>query len=401
MLRSLLKLSSVVLFLLLLSTQFVRAETKLYQYDGKLPFVQMMLNMMVAMGILDRLPANAAYGGYGRSAYPSSLWSSLINPYAKNNPYLRALAMRGITPGSSSFPMQNMYGNNPFVRSPWLQSPWSQSALNYPDAAGISPLWGSPSWGVLPYNSYTENSYSPYAYAGDGVSDLSGWVNEPWEESAWNSRTGYYDKNYPRQHDAYRENTASTASTTVPLVQNFNYNVPENKPQSNGLNDKLNHNTAESRSPLARLVRPDARQSDINQSRSLPSRQGEAAPQQRPSPLHKRYKARHAPVQKACVTEFCGLKIPDLNGLWVAQSGEMLGIKNHRYLWSDGDSRYLTGQLKIQNEYLLANVDGHEQVMRFKYKLAGNRLLTMQPDGVIREFVRMPRGQLQQQYRNY
>ena len=73
----------------------------------------------------------------------------------------------------------------------------------------------------------------------------------------------------------------------------------------------------------------------------------------------------------------------------------MLGINNHRYLWSDGSSRYLTGQVKIQNEYLTANVDDHEQILRFKYKLAGNHLLTMQPDGTIREFVKMSRSQYQ------
>ncbi|RKZ58400.1 MAG: hypothetical protein DRQ44_14755 [Gammaproteobacteria bacterium] len=105
--------------------------------------------------------------------------------------------------------------------------------------------------------------------------------------------------------------------------------------------------------------------------------------------------------EKPCITDFCGLKKPNLNGLWVAQDGEMLGIKNKRYLWSDGDSRYLTGQLKVQNEYLLANVDGHEKLMRFKYKLAGNHLLTMQPDGKIREFVRTPNNRYDGQYPGY
>jgi len=85
----------------------------------------------------------------------------------------------------------------------------------------------------------------------------------------------------------------------------------------------------------------------------------------------------------------------------VAQDGEMLCIKNKRYLWTDGASRYLTGQLKVQNEYLLANVDGHEKLMRFKYKLSGNHLLTMQPDGKIREFVRTPNNRYDGQYPGY
>ncbi len=107
--------------------------------------------------------------------------------------------------------------------------------------------------------------------------------------------------------------------------------------------------------------------------------------------------ARNKLRQKPCITDFCGLKKPNLDGLWVAQDGEMLGIKNNRYLWSDSSSRYLTGKIKIQNEYLLANIDGYDRLMRFKYKLAGNHLLTMQPDGKIREFTRMRADQ----YSNY
>ncbi len=133
------------LLLVFLSGQVARAEVKLYQYDGKLPFVQMMLNMMVAMGILDRLPSN---GRYGLGAYPSSSWGGLSNPYA------RALALRGFSPGSS---FASPYGNNPFMSSPWLQSPWSSSAINGAD-------WGSPNWGVLPVESYarTPYGYGPY-----------------------------------------------------------------------------------------------------------------------------------------------------------------------------------------------------------------------------------------------
>ena len=106
--------------------------------------------------------------------------------------------------------------------------------------------------------------------------------------------------------------------------------------------------------------------------------------------------------QKPCITEFCGLKKPNLKGLWVAQNGELLGINNQKFLWSDGTERYLTGEIKIQNEYLLARVEGREQLMRFKYKLAGDHLLTMQPDGVIREFIRMsPEQYYNQSYGGY
>ena len=188
-------------------------------------------------------------------------------------------------------------------------------------------------------------------------------------------------------------------SSNVPLVQNFNFAAPENSGAERPVN----------RSPLARIARsgqPDRRppmnsgrapgRQSANQPMKQPMRQPMNQPvgqYGKPSPLaKKRYQQLS---QKPCVTEFCGLKKPNLNGLWVSQDGEMLGINNHRYLWSDGSSRYLTGQIKVQNEYLVTSVDDHDKLIRFKYKLAGNNLLTMQPDGTIREFKRMNRSQYQ------
>lgn len=332
MLKALFKTIIFALLLTVSTGQIVSAEIKLYQYDGKMPFVKMMLNMMVAMGIIDRVPTNSVYG---LSGYPGSRWSGY------NNPYSRALAMRGLSPG---------YTNNPLLRSPWLQSPWSQSAFNTP-----SPVWGSPSWGVLPLDSHT-----PYGSQWSSP-DLTGWVNEPWETSAWNPEA---------------ETSTKSSQPNVPLVQNF-YNVPEKTRQNN-------------QSPLRKLV-------PVERSHQPPGWQS-AAKAKKPSPLRKKSKQKQR-KQKPCVTDFCGLKKPDLNGLWVAQNGEMLGINNKRYLWSDGDSRYLTGQLKVQNEYLVASVDDHEKLMYFKYKLAGNHLLTLRPDGTIREFVRMPANRLGDNYR--
>jgi len=173
------------LLLMFLSSQVARAEVKLYQYDGKLPFVQMMLNMMVAMGILDRLPSSGRYGGY-----PSSSWGGLSNPYA------RALAMRGLSPGSV---FAGQYGNNPFMRSPWLQSPWSSPAVSGAD-------WGSPDWGVLPVESYARSPYGSGAYdslPGDAYwsrDELDGWVNEPWETSAWNPKAEKSTEDKSSQH---------------------------------------------------------------------------------------------------------------------------------------------------------------------------------------------------------
>jgi hypothetical protein len=194
-------------------------------------------------------------------------------------------------------------------------------------------------------------------------------VNETWETSGWNSKA----------ENQTRPQSQPQIQSSTPIVQNFNYNSPEESVAPVEQQKK--------QSPLAKL--------------SPPERLAENSSPQigRPSPLNKKIKP--GPQQKPCITDFCGLKKPSLDGLWVAQDGEMLGVKNNRYLWSDSKSRYLTGQLKVQNEYLIANVDGHDQLMRFKYKLSGNRLLTMQPDGKVREFVRASANQYNGVYPDY
>ena len=337
MLRALQKTLFTTLLLFILCGQVVHAETKIYQYDGKLPFVQMMLSMMVAMGILDRLPSYG-YGGY-----------SSFSPWSRrSSPYTRALALQGL-PSSTA--------------------------------------WGSPDWGVLPVESYTRNYYSNYYdYPGYtsawSSTDLDGWVNEPWDSSVWNDDAkGFADQPQVQAQDV-------PVQQAVPLVQNFNYSVPANTQdqasQAPPPPPPQIQAPRQQRSPLARLAPPAK---SINREGRQPNAR-QTSQQRKPSPLRKKLK------QRPCVTEFCGLKKPNLNGLWVAQNGEMLGVKNHRYLWTDGDTRYLTGQIKIQNEYLLANVDGYDdKLMRFKYKLAGNHLLTMQPGGKMLEFIRVPVNQ--------
>ncbi|MDX2504824.1 MAG: hypothetical protein QNL62_10155, partial [Gammaproteobacteria bacterium] len=142
----------LITFLLILScSQVVNAERKLYQNGGNMPFVDMMLSMMSAMGMIDKLPANAAYGGYGASRL--------------SNPYTRALAMRGMSPGL----LNSGSGNNPFMRSPWLQTPWSSSALNNANQSTASPVWGSPNWGVLPLDNFAPNYYSMYKPYGSSL----------------------------------------------------------------------------------------------------------------------------------------------------------------------------------------------------------------------------------------
>lgn len=365
MLKAPYKLVCLALLLMVFCGQAVSAQNKVYQYDGKLPFVQMMLNMMTAMGILDRLPSNGAYGSTG-------------------------------------------YGNQ-FSRTPWSQTPWSSSAVD----GGASPIWGTPSWGVLPSESYASNNYSYYNRQGLSPTwsstNLDGWVNETWETSSWNPQSNQPVPPRPKQ---------GTQKPAPQVVQNFNYSVPQGAPpqmmQPGGNRQNSNQYSQQDqdnrRSPLARLSQQYGPQQQVYQQQA-PQQQAsqQHTPQQYNSQQYDLKQRQNNPPskpitkkkpirQKPCVTEFCGLKKPVLDGLWVAKNGEMLGVKDHRYLWSDNKSKYLTGKIKIQNEYLLANVDGYDKIMRFKYKLAGNHLLTLQPDGKIREFTRTRSNQYQGAY---
>ncbi len=264
---STLKIFVVSLVLVLLLDSPVQAETKYYQYNGNLPFVEMMLNMMVVMGMLDKVPPQMM--GDGRQNYLTrqlllnnallkrqDLRLSGMNPYALNSMRLNPYGM-------------NFAGLNAFSLNPTLSRPWFSSPLSRYDRS--SPL-----------NNYSDGHFSPLA------------------------------RLYRRQNRArYYAN------------------------------------------------------SSINN----------AAP---------------------CVTEYCGLlpgsagAIARLNGAWVTRSGEMLGIKSPRFLWSDGKSRYLTGNIKVLPNTLVASVDGSGRVMRFSYRLENGRLLTQDTSGKMRVFRRMP-----------
>lgn len=420
-------LSKSIIFILLLTVmvgQMTPAEAKLYQSDSN-PFIRMMMTMMDAMGMVDRVPNNAMYGQYG------SPWSS------HSNPYMRAMALRGVYPGSSSSLYNNaysnnLYGNNPFQRSPWLQSPWL-GAGQY-GSPYTSPLWGSPDWGVLPAQKYLPygDPYYGQSYWSDDV--LEGWVDEPWDNSEWNPDAETFDETIRSQASPQVQQQAQARQqppqTNVPLVQNFNIVAPDNmQPKSSqpnrgrdygrdsGFSDGQSNrpgSRASNHSPLLKLLPSPSPAQQHTRQLGQQSGRPPAAPQRNQSPLSKktmqrpgmqqhgqasrqqqaRQKPREKSREKACITEFCGLKKPNMNGLWVAQNGEMLGIKGKKFLWADSSERYLAGYLKIENEYLVASVEGSDRLMRFKYKLAGDHLLTMQPDGVIREFVRTSPGEI-------
>ncbi len=303
------------LLLILLLDLPVQADTKYYQYNGNLPFIEMMLNMMVVMGMLDKVPPQMIGNGYGGQNY---LTRQLLSNALLKNALLkqRDLSLSGMNP----------YGMHSTGLSPYGMNP-----------VGLNPV------------SLNSLSLNPL---------LSG----PWFGSPWNN--------------AFRGGFPARSYINRPFIGDSFSNYP---PSAMTLR----------RSPLSRYVRPFS----PNNYNFGP-----------PSPLAKLYRRQNIARYygdsgfndaSPCVTEYCGLlpgsanAIARLNGVWVTDSGEMLGIKNRRFLWSDGKSRYLTGNIKVLPDTLVASVDGNKRVMRFGYRLRNNRLLTQDPDGLVRVFSRM------------
>jgi len=92
-----------------------------------------------------------------------------------------------------------------------------------------------------------------------------------------------------------------------------------------------------------------------------------------------------------------GNKRPDrkLNGLWIGDNGEMLGIRGNRFLWYDDNSQYAKGQLLKSSTMMKARIDGANSVVHYHYKLQGNELVIISRNGKMRTFNRMPLMQLQ------
>lgn len=262
-------LKKAIIFVLLCAALFsassADAREKYYRYSGNMPFIEMMLDMMAAMGMIQRVPANGLYGGYngGRYGALSSLWSHQGLPYGAYSPYS----------GLATYPYTG-YGGWP----------------------GTTGWRGTNSW----WGSGAPLTISPLAGYPGGLNGSSGWYG-PYSASP-------YDRNFyrVRDHDGY------------------------------GYYDD------------------DCRYGNCDG----------------------RY-YRHL----------------NLDGLWVTSNGEMLGLRDGRFLWSDGDTGYATGVIERTPRTMRAYIDNSNQQIVYRYKLRGNEMLTMDGTGTLRVFRHVPVNQ--------
>jgi len=337
------------IFLSLFISRAAIARAQYYQYNGNLPFVEMMLDMMTAMGMLDKIPpqfmANG-YGGYNGLNYYNNLslrnallnrggWNSLaLSSPGLNLPNLNLLGLNasGLNPYGINPYGLNPYSMSPYSMSPYGMSPYGMNGLSLYNSRGVNPLWASP------------------------------WLASSRPGSPWNN---IWLDSFP-QRPRY---TPFAQSPMYPYAYPYSGRRPV-RPVSTPLARRY-HN----RSDPARYAQP------VNTGNAGRWRGSDNFP---------------------CVTEFCGLLPPQreradtnpalaLDGLWETNSGEKLGIKNNHFLWSDGGSRYLTGTIRVLRSRLIANVDGNaNRVMQYRYRIENNRLFTRGPNGLVRIFTRVP-----------
>lgn len=374
----------LLLCLMLAQPAHASGKTKYYQYNGQLPFVEMMLNMMVAMGILDKIPAqymNNGYGnnGYGRYGYMNQLM--LRNALLKRGVSPMALSSMGMMPMG-----MNSMGMNPMTMSGLGFNPMSLDAMK------LNRL-GRNRYG---FNNMGLNQLGMNRL---GLNDLSLAQESPWAQSPWDN--------------ALTSSFPSSSFTDEPFVDDdsFAYTY-SNEPFSRPYNNRDNYRgSAGHYSPLAKYETSAASR---NRRVNTPlARLSDSYPAHRSDAYANDSYRKQSPYadNSPCVTELCGLEkytqappyshlpvLTDspllLDGLWVTDSGEMLGIKAQRFLWSDGNSRYLTGQIQASQDHLLARVDGKEMTMSFQYRVEQNRLMTQDQNGLIRVFNRIPIGRI-------
>lgn len=94
-----------------------------------------------------------------------------------------------------------------------------------------------------------------------------------------------------------------------------------------------------------------------------------------------------------CKSILCGNRSKALDGLWVAKNGEMLGVKNQKFLWNDGTEKYFTGRLRVKNGLMMADLDGLNTRLRYTYTIKNNQLIMRDKKGVITIYRRVRSSQ--------
>ena len=358
--------------MLLVKANTVEARLKYYRYNADIPMVEMSLNMMVAMGVLEQIPGRLVHDGN-----PYHTLASRRYRHSSRYPYASPASAR-----YSGRYRYDDYRDEPYSR---FSDYWDEPFSNDND------FWDEPysyygNYRNKPrhYRRYARSryDYEPW-YLNRGRYRYSGWADrnsDPWYAN-WDSprlnRYGYgYGNGYPW----------STAWTN-PWGNNWSYQWmnPWSSPYSylGGWpytsvypTTPLSTDSTQGHSWSGTQNKTDNSSPNNNDSR------GSEQPAWFGQPSKVSYKRGAYRSDKS--------RYRRLNGLWIGNEGEMLGIRGDRFLWYDDRNQYARGHLSKSPTMMKASVDGTNDVISYHYRLSGDELVIMSRDGKMRVFNRMP-----------
>jgi hypothetical protein len=367
-------ISTVLLSILLAKANTVEARLKYYRYNDNIPMVEMSLNMMVAMGVLEQIPSRLVHDGnpYNRMV------TAKYNPRSRSHYGYPARAGYYTNKRYTDYwddldsPYDRYYGNR-FDYTPYRdryrswEDPWYSrwgNQWNDPWSTGWSDSWISP-WGGLrgnrlnnPWGGYMSNPWGGYVN-----NPWGGYVNNPWG-NAWSSQWMN-----PWSNPLNTMNTPYSGLNSWPYTSGYP-NIP------------MSPNTVFESAP-GLDSQPYSDPSSINQQ---PGQDGYtlnptawSANTTRLDYARDRSRSRYSSSPET-----------RLNGLWIGDNGEMLGIRGDKFIWYDGNNRYANGILIKTPTTIEARAEGSNKIIRYHYGFLGDELVTMSRKGKIHTYSPMP-----------
>jgi len=359
-------ISTVLLSILLAKANTVEARLKYYRYNDNIPMVEMSLNMMVAMGVLEQIPSRLVHDG---------------NPYnrmvtAKYDPQSRSRYGYPVSTGYHGHRRYNdylddlespydRYYSNRFAYAPYRDryrrwgdrwnEPWYSrwgNQWNNPWSTGWSDPWHSP-WGGI-WNDRLNNPGGGYWNNPWGSAWSNQWMNpwsNPWSTTIVNPYASPYSGLGGWPYMPGYPNLLMSPNTLFESDQTMDDQL-QSDPSS--VNQQPGHD-GYTLNPTSWSANPATSNHDRDRYRS-----DNRSPESR------------------------------LNGLWIGDNGEMLGIRGGNFLWYDGNNRYANGKLIKTPTMMEARAEGSNMIIRYHYGFLGDELVTMSRKGKIRTYSPMP-----------
>lgn len=342
--------------MLLVKANTVEARLKYYRYNADIPMVEMSLNMMVAMGVLEQIP--------GRLVHDGNPYHALANRryrHASRYPHASLASAR-----YSSRYRYDDYWDEPFSR---YSGYWDEPFSNYND------YWDEPRH----YRRYARSRYDYEPYRSRWRNRDSRWAdrwNDPWYRNWSSPGFNRYGYGYPW----------STAWSN-PWGNSWSYQWMNPWSSPYAYLGGLPYTSIYPTTPLSTesLQGNTWSGKQNNTGSSTPDNNDSRSPEQ---PTWFGQPSRVSYNREAYRND--NRRYRRLNGLWIGNEGEMLGIRGDRFLWYDDRNQYAIGRLSKSPTMMKARVDGTNDVISYHYRLSGDELVIMSRDSRMRVFNRMP-----------